>query len=84
MIATKTKLDIGGLEVPEHINDDYFKKVTKQSDKSKDGIFASGEKEVILKFHENNTVDSVQKFTFRLCNYSFYFVCPKRDCSFNN
>ncbi|KAI1729943.1 ribosomal protein l6e domain-containing protein [Ditylenchus destructor] len=45
VIATKTKLDIGGLEVPEHINDDYFKKVTKQSDKSKDGIFASGEKE---------------------------------------
>jgi len=45
VIATKTKLDIDGIKIADHVNDDYFKKSTKSSDKSKHGIFASGEKE---------------------------------------
>uniref|UniRef100_A0A915D985 Large ribosomal subunit protein eL6 n=1 Tax=Ditylenchus dipsaci TaxID=166011 RepID=A0A915D985_9BILA len=45
VIATSTKLNIDGIKIGEHINDDYFKKAAKKGDKSKDGIFASGEKE---------------------------------------
>ena len=45
VIATQTKLDIGGVQVPDHINDDYFKRATKSADKSKNGIFATNEKE---------------------------------------
>jgi large subunit ribosomal protein L6e len=46
VIATNTKLDINALELPERINDDYFKKDKKAADKSKAGIFATGEQAV--------------------------------------
>jgi len=46
VIATKTKLDIGAVKLPEHLNDDYFKRQSKKvADKSKSGIFAEGAKE---------------------------------------
>ena len=46
VIATKTKLDISGVQIAEHINDDYFKrKSNKLPDKSKAGIFAESAKQ---------------------------------------
>nr|CAD2207558.1 unnamed protein product [Meloidogyne enterolobii] len=46
VIATKTKLDVSKLQVPEHIDDDYLKrKSNKVADKSKGGIFADGAKQ---------------------------------------
>lgn len=40
-----------GLQVPEHINDDYFKKSdSKSADKSKNGIFTLNEKDVSFYF----------------------------------
>jgi len=40
VIATKTKVDISGVTLPEHINDDYFKRKTnKKSKKSDDELF---------------------------------------------
>lgn len=49
VIATKTKLDLTGLQVPGHIDDDYLKrKGSKLADKSKGGIFAEGQ--VSIKF----------------------------------
>jgi len=47
VIATKTKLNLGNLQVPDHINDDYFKKSAKKNDKENKGagIFATGDKQ---------------------------------------
>lgn len=46
VIATSTKLDVSKVNIPAHINDDYFKKKQDKSDKSKNGIFATPENEV--------------------------------------
>jgi large subunit ribosomal protein L6e len=47
VIATKTKLDISGVNLPENFDDDYFKrKSNKLPDKSKGGIFAEGTSQV--------------------------------------
>jgi len=53
VIATQTKLDLTGVEVPEHIDDDYLKKPSKKSlkDKAKKNepdIFAPKATEVSL------------------------------------
>lgn len=48
VIATKTTLDISGTQIPGHINDDYFKKESKDAKRKKaksEGIFAKEEKE---------------------------------------
>nr|CAD2165266.1 unnamed protein product [Meloidogyne enterolobii] len=46
VIATSTKIDIGKVEVPVHVDDAYFKRKTgKVADKSKGGIFADGAKQ---------------------------------------
>jgi len=54
VIATKTHLDIGSLHIPEHISDDYFKRSQMLGDKSKSGIFASGEKEYVVSEQRKN------------------------------
>lgn len=40
VIATSTKLDISKLTLPDHINDDYFKRDEKKTKKSDSNIFA--------------------------------------------
>ncbi|MFH4977867.1 hypothetical protein AB6A40_004576 [Gnathostoma spinigerum] len=48
VIATKTKIDISNVEVPEHIDDTYFKRVNTKKSAKKEGdanIFAQGVKE---------------------------------------
>jgi len=42
VIATRTRIDVSGVQVPDTINDDYFKKAPKAAVKSKAGIFAEG------------------------------------------
>lgn len=44
VIATKTSLDITGLQIPEHINDDYFRRINrkKEAKKGDTNIFAQG------------------------------------------
>ena len=44
VIATKTKVDVSGVKIPEHINDDYFKRKTVNAKRSGD-IFADGKTE---------------------------------------
>lgn len=59
VIATKTKIDISKVKIPDHINDAYFRRQKTNLDKSKDGIFATGE-------------ISVNKLNFYLLYSSFF------------
>lgn len=50
VIATKTKLDVSKVAIPDHVNDDYFKKkVEKKPEGAEGSIFATG-KSVISNF----------------------------------
>jgi len=60
VIATKTRIDISSLQIPEHINDDYFKRPKKSMDKSKSGIFATGEKETKYTVSDQRKSDQKQ------------------------
>jgi len=51
VIATKTKLDVSKLKVPEHLNDKYFKRVRKAKKNAKSteaDIFASKKEGYVL------------------------------------
>jgi|UniRef100_A0A914PND6 large subunit ribosomal protein L6e len=41
VIATSTKIDVSKVNLPDHINDDYFKRAEEKTKKSESNIFAS-------------------------------------------
>ena len=41
VIATSTKLDVSKVKIPDHINDDYFKRAEEKTKKSESNIFAA-------------------------------------------
>jgi large subunit ribosomal protein L6e len=65
VIATKTKLDVSKLKLPEHINDAYFKREAKprrQHSKEGEDIFADSKKPYVVsqqRKDDQKTVDSV-------------------------
>ncbi|PAV68320.1 hypothetical protein WR25_12959 [Diploscapter pachys] len=54
VIATSTRVDVSGVKIPDHINDDYFKRKTVVAKKGED-IFASGKTE--YKVNEQRKTD---------------------------
>lgn len=69
VIATQTKLDISNVQVPEHLTDDYFHRKKDNSDKSKNGIFATGEQSVINFFFI--ILYNSYFLNFNICVFSF-------------
>uniref|UniRef100_A0A915KK49 Large ribosomal subunit protein eL6 n=1 Tax=Romanomermis culicivorax TaxID=13658 RepID=A0A915KK49_ROMCU len=48
LIATKTKLDISGVKLPEHLNDKYFARSKKSIKKGETDIFAHNKQEYVV------------------------------------
>ena len=49
MIATSSKIDVSGVNVPEHVNDEYFRKAAKPHHvKSQEGMVSQPAKEVSI------------------------------------
>ena len=46
VIATKTKLDIKGVKIPDRVNDEYFKRQKSQKQKQGEGDIFDNKKEV--------------------------------------
>jgi large subunit ribosomal protein L6e len=62
VIATKTKIDISGVKIPDHINDQYFKRSKKTAKKSAEpDIFASKKAGYVLSDQRKEDQKSVDK-----------------------
>jgi len=49
VIATKTKIDVSGVKIPDHVNDDYFRRTNFKTPKKDDNdLFASGKTEYVV------------------------------------
>ncbi|CAI4228996.1 unnamed protein product [Auanema sp. JU1783] len=60
VIATKTQLDISGVKVPDHINDEYFKRKTVSTRKG-ENIFASGKVDYVVTEQRKTDQKAVDK-----------------------
>merc|ERR1712206_57354 len=45
LLATSTKVDVSGVNIPEHINDDYFRRAPKKANNKEGDIFESKKEE---------------------------------------
>jgi large subunit ribosomal protein L6e len=63
VMATKTKLDISAVKVPEHINDDYFKRAKKMKKSKKDDteLFTSNKEEYVVSDQRKTDQQTVDK-----------------------
>jgi len=62
VIATKTKIDISGVKIPDHVNDQYFKRSKKTAKKSAEpDIFASKKAGYVLSDQRKEDQKSVDK-----------------------
>ena len=59
VIATKTKIDVSKVKLPEHINDDYFKRQKPKADKAEGGIFSTDKQEYNVSDQRKNDQKSI-------------------------